>query len=83
MKKELKIKIYCEPCEFKGEGVLVAGKGVVCPVCGEFIYDSMSPEEYEQKWMINMVSMAKIMEMDRKIKELEERIQKIESILNS
>lgn len=47
-KKNLKIKIYCEPCDFKGEGVIVDGKGVVCPVCGEAIYDSMTPEEYEQ-----------------------------------
>ena len=48
MNKELKIKIYCELCDFKGEGVIVDGIGVVCPVCGEPIYDSMTPEEYEQ-----------------------------------
>ena len=41
------VKIYCEPCNFKGEGV-ITDSGVVCPGCGEYIYDSVSPEEYEE-----------------------------------
>ena len=41
------VKIFCEPCSFKGEGVMTES-GIVCPICGEHIYDSVTPEEYEE-----------------------------------
>lgn len=40
------VQIYCEPCDYKGDGVETE-KGIVCPNCGEYVYDSISKEEFD------------------------------------
>ena len=41
------VEIICEPCSYKGDGV-ETDSNIVCPICGEPIFDMISKEEFDE-----------------------------------